>query len=126
MTVYATGQLFYRTIDNLWHLWAGNQPNPSAGPTASPVPVNIVLSPSRPVISHTVSIGTHVADISVVMSDGSAFSGSHVLSDTTYFAPSGTTIVTNNASIPANFYILGVTSTQNGTGCERLINIGVT
>jgi hypothetical protein len=75
MTVYASGQLFLRATDGLWYLWAANQLNVSTGPTAGPVPINITFSPSHPQISHLAPIGTHLADIAVTMSDGSAFSG---------------------------------------------------
>jgi hypothetical protein len=123
MTVYASSQLFFRKTDSTWRLWAGFQANPSTGPTASPVPVGVVSSPSNPSVVHTASIGTHIADIAVTMSDGSAFSGTITVNDTTNFAISGASLVTNISPLPGGIYFPNVTVSQNGSSYEILIDV---
>jgi hypothetical protein len=126
MTVYASGRLFVRSsVDSQWYLYEAYQLNFSSGPTASPVPVNITFSPSHPQISHLAPIGTHVADIAVTMSDGSAFSGTIAIDDTTDFAISGSSIITH-ASLSGPFFLPKVTATQNGVTFLRIIDVEVT
>src|SRR6202011_5099935 len=76
MTVHSHGQLFLRSTDASWYLWTGNQFNSSTGPTAAPVPIGATFSPKPHIgIPASSPIGTHVADVNVIMSDGGAFSG---------------------------------------------------
>jgi hypothetical protein len=125
MTVYATGQLFFRmAADSTWRCWTGNQAHWSTGPTASPVPVAMSLSPSRPQLAASSSIGTHVGTVSATMSDGSGFSGTISIGDTTNFAVSGSSIVTAVSPFASSITSLAVT--QNGTTYQKEIIIVAT
>jgi hypothetical protein len=118
VTVYGHGQLFFRMAsDSTWRCWTGNQQNGSAGPTASPVPVAMSLSPSRPQLAASSPVGTHVGTVSAVMSDGSGFAGTIVIGDTTNFAVSGNSIVT--AVSPFATSITSLAVTQNGTSYQK-------
>jgi len=123
MTVYGHGQLFFRTTNGAWHLWAGNQPNPSTGPTARPVPVNATFSPSpNPSIPAGSPIGTLVVGVSVTMSDGSPFVGTIALPDGTHMSVSGSSIVTASSPLIRDGYV-DVTVSQNGSSFATPINV---
>ena len=125
MRVYAVGQLFFRlAADSTWRCWTGNQPNASSGPTASPVPVGMSLSPSRPTLAASSPIGTHVGTVSAVMSDGSGFGGAITIGDLTNFAVSGNSIVTAVSPFASSITSLAVT--QNGTSYSKELIIVAT
>jgi hypothetical protein len=125
MTVYGHGQLFYRLTDSTWRVWTGNWwQNPSTGPVSGPVPVSLSITPSRPELPASSAVGTHVATVAVTMSDLSSFSGTISISDTTNFAISGSSIVTNVSPFASSFALLTVT--QNGTGFQYMTIIVAT
>jgi hypothetical protein len=126
MMVYGHSQLFWHdTVSHNWFSWVSNQYNSSTGPTARPIPINITMSPPNPQISHLASIGTFVSTVAATMSDGSGFSGTITIDDTTNFAVSGSSIVTN-AALTNAFYFVTATVTQNGTGFRRIFDVNVT
>jgi hypothetical protein len=137
LEVNAHGQLFFRDLSNNWWIWEYNTANQIVGtPPSGAVPVGITFSNMAgggpyPVVSHTAPSGTHIADISVTMSDGSAFSGTYTVtldnSGLLFASTSGNSLVTavgwNNAQAGR---IVQVTAVQNGCGCSNFIDTQVT
>jgi hypothetical protein len=125
MKVYASGQMFFHGVDATpgWFCWAGNQANASTGPTASPVPVSLTVSPTVLSVPHLSSIGTHICDVNVTMSDGSSFTGSLAV-DSTNVAVSGSSLVT--AVTPIDKEGPTITASQNGSEFKFITDIQVT
>jgi hypothetical protein len=69
------GTAFVQASDSTWRSFAGLAANPSAGPTASPVPVSMTITPLNGQLIPTAPPGsprgTKVATLTVTMSDGS-------------------------------------------------------
>ncbi len=126
LTVYGHGQLFLRITDGTWYVWAGNQINPSTGPTSSPVPINVTFPPigPNPTIPTASPIGTLVTNIAVTMSDGSVFAGTITIDGTADFVVSGTSIVTATSPVPLGAYgSREVTVSRNGSSFLSFINV---
>jgi hypothetical protein len=123
MQVNSHDCLFFRTTDTVWHVWNGAQPNASTGPTSSPIPINMTFFPSNPRIPHTPD-GTHIADVYVLMSDGSTFAGT--LTGDQYCRGSGTTAIVTNGTLPFPLGLtMTVTATQNGSSFTAVIDAQV-
>jgi hypothetical protein len=129
MTIQSHGRMFLHRSDGPgWEHWALYQRNLSTGPTTTPVPINLEITPSRPAIPHGSPVGTFVSDVAVTTSDGSPFSGTYLIRDTdgnpTDYSMSGTTIV---VSTPPSFGpLVNFKVSQNGSELNMIFVIGVT
>lgn len=131
MTVNSHSRMFFRRTEGTkagWRLWAMHQQNISTGPTASPVPINLSILPSRPGIPSGSPSDTFIADIVVVMSDGSPFIGTLGLltnaDNSNYFKIVGSKVFVNTTP-PNNFYINILSAQQNGTTLQTICAFGV-
>jgi len=75
LTIDSNGTIFAQmSADSSWRSMAGLAPNPSIGPTSSPVPISITVTPANgqlvPQTSHTSPINTPVASLTMTLSDG--------------------------------------------------------
>jgi hypothetical protein len=74
VSVNSNGTPFFQlSSDSTWRCMSGLQANPSTGPTALPVPVNLVLTlvaGDHPQVSSTAASGTAVASVAMTLSDG--------------------------------------------------------
>jgi hypothetical protein len=129
MTVASHGRMFLRHADGSgWSHWALNQRNKSTGPTAAPVPTNLVVIPSRTQVPRNAPAGTFVADVAVTLSDGSPFSGTYLLrrpdGEPLEYSMSGSKMV---VSAPPQFgHLIDVTVSQNGSDLNILFVATVT
>jgi hypothetical protein len=122
LEVNAHGQMFLLS-GGTWYLHAGNRLMPSTGPTSRPVPVNVVVDrstiPTGTGIPHTSSLGTEMAVITVKISDGSAFSGSTLVSLDSQGNQSGRisggNLVYNFSYPTVTAAHMNLTATQNGS-----------
>jgi hypothetical protein len=119
----AHGQMFLElSSDSTWWIHTGNRLNPSTGPVSGPVPIGITVDRSGIAtgvgIPHGSSLGTAMAVITVVLSDGSAFTGSISVSlDSQGFQSgtmSGNNLVYNHAYGSPTAAFMTITATQNG------------
>jgi hypothetical protein len=127
MTVYGHSRMFLRRTDGSWSFWALHQENPSTGPTAAAVPINLTIAPSRPQLAPGPAPNSLVADISVTMSDGSAFTGSFTIATNNVLAPFkivGSQILIDTTP-PNDFYINKISATQNGATIQIYTIVGV-
>ena len=83
---------------------------------AAPIPVDIVFSTAQISIPDNAPQGTLLTRLTVVMSDGSAFTGSLSSSNTTFFTLTGNTLVTQHTLTPADdgVHTTTITATQSG------------
>lgn len=128
MTVYGHGQMFlHRSDGSGWEYWALNQVNPSSGPTAAGVPINLTITPSRPQLASAPPANSLVATITATMSDGSPFTGTLSLNTNSDIAPFkivGSQILIDTTP-PNNFYINQISATQNGATLQIHAAVGV-
>lgn len=134
LQVNAHGQMFLKTSDGNWHLWANYQLNVGTTntPPSGPVPVSMSFSPTdAPTsgVTHTAATGTLVTTVSVKMSDGSVFSGTLAVTQdqnsNTVLQVSGAQLQVLQPGWNSSTGIgslVTVTATQNGFVMEGLFN----
>jgi hypothetical protein len=126
MTVYGHGQMFLHRSDTPgWYLWAMYQGNPSTGPTAAAVPIDITVTPSRPSVPNGTPVDTFVCSIASVMSDGAAGSGPYALDDTSLFKVVGSNVLVSSPPPSPDFHNIVLSSTVGGSTLQTIVNFGV-
>jgi hypothetical protein len=97
------GQLYVRGL-TVWWVWQGGQFIQTSQPTLAALPVALTLALASPTVPDNAPAGTVLATAEVTMSqDGSQFSGTLTVSDTTGFcAVSDMNIVTARALTSAD------------------------
>jgi hypothetical protein len=137
MQVNSHGNLFLLKDNGNWYAWLNYALCRAAGPTASPIPVAIDMTPSFiPAISYTAATAGTVATRPIVtMSDGSSFSGtlSVTPNDTeNYLSVSGGNIVFSrnlgpaDVGQPASFNVFASENGVQLTSGAYLFQVGVT
>ena len=129
ITIQSHGTVFAQLTDSTWRCMAGLQPNPSTGPTSSPVPIAMTATPTDSylllTVPYTSPLNTVVGSLAMTLSDGTVVvpsNGEVALTNDvgfplgltcTYSSPNLVTQVTGMTQGTADSFIIQVT--RNGT-----------
>jgi len=120
------GQLYVRGL-TVWWVWQGGQFIQTSQPTLAALPVGLTLVLANQAFPDNAPAGTVFATANVTMSqDGSQFSGTLTVSDTTgFFAVSGMKIVTARALTSADdgTHTTEITAHQSGQSVSARLSI---
>lgn len=132
LEVNSSGRLFFQKSDGNWRVWSGNSSTAStaSAPTSSPIPIGITFSPSNPALNASDPVGTTISVASVVMSNGSTFSGVLTAGLDSFGGTQvvqtpivANTLKTNYTPLPVAIPSVNpITATQNGVAYTTIID----